>query len=181
MAVQKQLYTIEDFVEFALQPQNADREFELINGEIVEKMPGRTSNSYLRDLIAVPVHIFCREQKIPCYTSGESGAFRIGDQAVVPDFAYKRTPMSTDYPDPVAPEWVVEVISPTDKASDIRNKRQNYLQAGILLWEVYPDTLTIDVYAPGKPVRTLGMNDTLDGGDVLPDFRLVVREIFTEA
>jgi Uma2 family endonuclease len=181
MAVEKQLYTIEDFVEYALQPENAEREFELINGEIIEKMPGRTSNSYIRDLITVPVHIFCREQNMPCYTSGEAGAFRIGGQAVVPDFAFKRTPMSTNYPDPVAPEWVVEVISPTDKAPDIRNKRQIYLQAGILLWELYPETKSVDVYAPGKLPRTLGMDDTLDGGDVLLGFKLAVRDVFTLA
>ncbi|MEO8393156.1 MAG: Uma2 family endonuclease [Chloroflexota bacterium] len=39
MAIQKQLYTIEDFEQFITQPENRDRRFELINGEIVEKMP----------------------------------------------------------------------------------------------------------------------------------------------
>jgi Uma2 family endonuclease len=178
MAVEKQLVTFEDFVQFALQPENAEREFELINGEIIEKMPGRTSNSELRDLITVPVHIFCRQHKIPCHTSGEAGAYRVGDHVVVPDFAFKRTPMSSDYPDSIAPEWAVEVISPTDKASDIHEKRQVYIQAGILLWELYPKSQSIDVYAPGKPMKSFGMDDMLDGGDVLPGFTLPVRDIF---
>jgi hypothetical protein len=34
------------------------------------------------------------------------------------------------------------------------------------------------VYAPGQPVKTFGIDDTLDGGDVLPGFALAVREIF---
>jgi len=179
MAVQKQLVTFEDFVEFALLPENADREFELINGEIIEKMPGRTSNSEIRDLITVPVHIFCRQHNIPCHTSGEAGAYRVGKQVLVPDFAFKRVPMSSDYPDPVAPEWAVEVISPTDKATEIHEKRQIYVQAGILLWELYPKSKSVDVYAPGKTVKTFGIDDTLDGGDVLPSFTLPVRELFT--
>jgi Uma2 family endonuclease len=178
MAVQKQLYTIEEFVRFAEQPENADREFELINGEIIEKMPGRTSNSELRDLIAFFVRLYCRERNIPCYTSGEAGAFRIGTHVLVPDFAYKRTPMSDEYPDPVAPEWVVEVISPTDTAGDIRRKRAIYLAARILLWEIYPEDHTVDVYAPGQPVRTYGIEDTIAVGDMIPGFTLAAREIF---
>jgi len=45
---------------------------------------------------------------------------------------------------------------------------------------MYPPSQTIDVYAPGKKKRTFGVNDTLDGGDVLPGFRLPVRELFVE-
>jgi Uma2 family endonuclease len=41
--------------------------------------------------------------------------------------------MTTEYPDPIPPLWVVEVISPNDKVVDIRKKRQRYLEAGILL------------------------------------------------
>lgn len=178
MAVQKQLYTIEEFVRFAEQPENADREFELINGEIIEKMPGRTSNSGLRDLIAFFVRLYCRERNIPCYTSGEAGAFQIGAHVLVPDFAYKRTPMSSEYPDPVAPEWVVEVISPTDKVNEIRRKRAIYLAAQILLWEIYPEDRTVDVYAPGQPVRAYGIEDMVVSGDVLPGFTLALRDIF---
>jgi Uma2 family endonuclease len=36
----------------------------------------------------------------------------------------------------------------------------------------------VEVYAPGHPVRKLGVEDTLDGGTVLPGFRLAIKEIF---
>jgi hypothetical protein len=39
----------------------------------------------------------------------------------------------------------------------------------------------VDVYAPGEPVRTVGMGGTLDGGVVLPGFTLPVRELFPAA
>jgi Uma2 family endonuclease len=86
--------------------------------------------------------------------------------------------LSDDYPDPEPPLWVVEVVSPTDKAPDIRAKRQIYRKAGILLWEMYPQEQSIDVYTPGKPMRTLDINDMPDGGDMLPGFTPAVREIF---
>jgi Uma2 family endonuclease len=92
--------------------------------------------------------------------------------------AYKQTPMSAEYPDPVAPLWAVEVISPTDKAVDIRKKRLIYAAAGILLWEVYPQLQRVDVYAPGQALVSYGIDDVLDGGSVLPGFRLPVKDIF---
>ncbi len=178
MAVEKQIITIEDFKQFVNEPENSDRLFELIDGEIIEKMPGRTLNSELRDLIAYLVRHFCLEHKMACHTSGEAGAFRIGDRVIVPDFAYKHTPMSDDYPDPVAPEWAVEVISPTDKVVDIRKKRAIYRTARILLWEIYPEDRTVDVYVPDQPVRTYGIEDTVDAGDLLPGFKLALKDIF---
>lgn len=170
--------TLTDFAAFVARPENSDRLFELINGEIIEKMPGRTSNSQLGHRIVIQVYRFCEAHTLPCYTSGEAGAYRIGADVVAPDFAYKTTPMSDDYPDPVSPLWVVEVISPTDKPGDIRAKRHLYQRAGILYWEVYPQERSIDVYAPGQPMRTLEADGVLDGGDVLPGFSLKVSDLF---
>lgn len=174
----KKLYTLDEFLAFALRPENADREFEFIDGEIIEVMPSRTYNSGFSIRLATRVELFCEQNNLPCYISGEAGAYRILDNTLVPDFAYKRTPLSKDYPDPEPPLWVVEVLSPTDEPGNIEKKRKIYRQAGILLWELDPDKQTVDVYAPGKKKRTFGIDDTLDGGDVLPGFTLAVRALF---
>lgn len=170
---------LDRFAEFIARPENQGRLFEFINGEFIEVSPGRTSNSGYPHLISFAVRLFCRGNRIPCYISGEAGAYRIGENTVVPDFAYKRTPLSDDYPDPVAPLWVVEVVSPTDRPDEVRAKRNIYIEAGILYWEMYPTSQSIDVYEPGKPPRAFGIDDTLDGGDVLPGFTLPMREIFS--
>lgn len=180
MVLNTRFVTFDEFKQFVNQPENSDSLFEFINGEIMEVSPGRTSNSEKGHIVATAVRIFCRDGHIPCYTSGGDGAYRIGEDVVAPDFAYKRTLMSDDYPDPVAPLWAVEIISPTDKATDIRDKREIYLRAGILLWEMYPQSKSIDVYAPGQPVQTRRINDMLDGGDVLPGFTLPVHDLFGE-
>ncbi len=178
MVLQTKPMTIDEFSAFVHLPEHSEQTFELINGEIIEVSPGRTSNSELRDILAFEVRLFCREHDLPCHTSGGDGAFDIQGHVVAPDFAYKHTPMSDEYPDPIAPEWAIEVISPTDKAPEIRAKRQIYIQAGILYGELYPKLQSIDVYAPGQPPRTLGISDTLDGGDVLPGFTLAVKALF---
>jgi Uma2 family endonuclease len=117
---QSKVYTMEEFKEFVSRPENADRLFELINGEIIELTPGRTRNSGFGILVAAAVLTFCRQHKLPCYISGADGAYDINGNTVAPDFAYKRTPLSDDYPDPNPPLWVLEVVSPTDKAPDLR-------------------------------------------------------------
>jgi Uma2 family endonuclease len=150
----------------------------LINGRIFEKFPGSTRNSELAGLVSVEVRLFCRAVGITCHTCGGNGALQIGENVLVPDFAYKQTPMSSDYPDPVAPLWVVEVISPNDQPLDIRAKRQVYLQAGILYWELYPEDRSVDVFAPGLPMRTYRAGDAIDLGDLIPGFKLILSELF---
>ncbi len=174
---QQRVWTIADFQDFIARPENSDRLFELINGEMIEVSPGRTSNSQIGHRIVTVVYPFCEAHDLPCYTSGGDGAYNIGGQVVAPDFAYKRTPMSDDYPDPEPPLWAVEIISPTDKAVSIRTKRDIYVEAGILYWEIYPDLGRVDVYAPGQPLFTVSMDGALDGGDVLPGFQLPLNRI----
>ena len=181
MVSQVHPYTFEDFQQFAALPENEDRLFEFINGEIIEVLPEPTWYSELGHKLTFPVYLLCKSRNIPCYTSGEQGTYRIQGHVVVPDFAYKHTPLSKDYPDPVAPEWAVEIISPTDKAGKIRAKREIYQAASILYWEIYPDLERIDVYAPGQPAHSFGIDDVLDGSEVLPGFTLAVHELFGSA
>jgi Uma2 family endonuclease len=178
MEAAREKLTLQDFQEFINRDENSEHLFELIKGEIIEVIPGRTRNSEFHEIISFAVRLFCREQNLPCHTSGGAGAYNVQGHILAPDFAYKPTEMSDEYPDPVAPKWVVEIVSPTDKAEDIRNKREIYFAAGILLWEMYPKSERIDVYAPGQPIRIYTIDDVLDGGEVLPGFTLAVHELF---
>lgn len=170
--------TLEDFRQFVEQPENADRLFELINGEIVEKMPGTTRNSLISANLIGEARNFCKQNQLSYCITGEAGTYLVDGHILAPDFAYKSTPATSEYPDPNAPLWVAEVVSPNDKPREIRAKRAIYLQAGILYWEIYPEDQIIDVHAPGQPVRSYGVADTLDASDLLPGFSVQVREIF---
>ena len=175
--VARENVTLESFKQFA--DEHSDHLFELINGEIVEKMPGTTSNSGISAVLIMEVGSFCKQNHLPYFVSGEAGSYDVLGHAFAPDFAYKQTPLSKDYPDPIPPLWVVEVVSANDKPRLIRVKRQVYLQSGILYWEIYPEEQSVDVYVPGQPVQTFGIDDTLDVGDLISGFTLPVRELFT--
>ncbi len=178
MAVREPHTTIEDFIHFVFRDENVERMFELINGEIVEVSPSRSGYSEVAVSISSAIWLSCREKGLPGHVTGEAGTYEVLGNIIAPDVAYKTTPTDkVNYPDRVPPELAVEVISPTDRKPDIARKRQIYLDAGILYWEVYVDDEHIDVYAPSQPVRSLGMDDTLDGGAVLPGFTLPVKDV----
>lgn len=178
--MRKTSVSLEEFSQWALLPENADRNFELINGEVIEVSPGRTTHSRVEHLISHVVLSYCEENDIPCYASGGDGAYAILGNVIAPDFAYKPTPMIDAYPDPEPPVWAVEIISPNDKGPDIRDKREIYRQAGILYWEIYPRARSVDVYAPGQPMRTVDFDGTLDGGDVLPGFTVPLSRLLAD-
>jgi Uma2 family endonuclease len=171
---------VAEWIAFVERPENANRNFECINGEMVEKMPGTAYNPEIAFLIAFAIRAFCLARNIICHITTGDGAFDIQGNVVAPDVAFKQTPSAKTYPDFEPPLWAVEVISPNDKADGIRDKRQVYLDAGILYWEVYPKSKRVDVYAPGQPLRSVDAAGTLDGGAVLPGFTLAAAEIWRD-
>jgi Uma2 family endonuclease len=82
----------------------------------------------------------------------------------------------------VLPNLVVEVVSPTDLAEEVQEKVAEYLRAGVtLVWVVYPQLRQVYVYESPTKVRGLTQADELDGGTVLPGFRLPLTEVFLES
>ncbi|MBO0698283.1 MAG: Uma2 family endonuclease [Zavarzinella sp.] len=79
----------------------------------------------------------------------------------------------------LAPDLAVEVISPSNTPKEMTRKRREYFKAGTtLVWQVYPKTRTVEVYTSPTRFHTLGIDDTLDGGTLLPGFRLPLRTLF---
>jgi Uma2 family endonuclease len=102
----------------------------------------------------------------------------------IPDIAFVRTERLPPEEEregfmPIAPDLVVEVVSPTDRFVDIVEKIEGYQQAGVpLIWLVEPRRRAVTVYVADQQPRSVEGADTLDGGDVLPGFELPVAEIF---
>ena len=71
----------------------------------------------------------------------------------------------------------MEVISPNDKVEGIRKKRLLYLEANILLWEIYPDERVVDVYAPNQPLATYGIDASIDV-PVVAGLRIEAAKLF---
>ena len=77
------------------------------------------------------------------------------------------------------PDLVVEVVSPSDSAREANERALMWKGFDVrLVWMLFPDTRTVDVYGEDGSVTTLGEGDVLDGGDVLPGFSCSVSAIF---
>jgi Uma2 family endonuclease len=78
-----------------------------------------------------------------------------------------------------APDFVIEIRSPEDTLAGIYRKIDDYFANGArLAWLILPEEETIFVMTPDGRVRTAVPGETLDGGDVLPDLTIAVRDLF---
>ena len=144
------------------------------------------ANSYLSMIaimIGAEVMMYVKKQKLG-YVTGADGGYIVTGERYIPDVAFisiKRQPRpSREAYNSNAPDLAVEVISPTDSVKPLHIKIANYLAAGTVVWVVHPDSRTVEVFHPGQAVQILGIDDALDGGDLLPGFTLAVVDIFPD-
>ncbi len=181
MTATTKLYTAEDLWEMS-----TDQPWEIWEGEL-RKVPGAGGEaSDFAHWIGVLISLFVRPLRLGMVT-GADGTYIIGHDpqtVVVPDVAFVRWERLPDRVRPkgyipVAPDLAVEVRSPSDRPRDIAAKLELYRRAGVpLIWWVDPTPRTVAVYHYGQLTATLGVDDDLDGADVLSGFRLSVAEIF---
>ncbi len=78
----------------------------------------------------------------------------------------------------ICPDFVVEILSPSDLLSEGREKIREYLDQGVRLgWLLDPKSGLAEIYRPGRPVESQDRPATLSGEDVLPGFVLELQGI----
>jgi Uma2 family endonuclease len=167
-------------------------QFELHEGSLI-RMPGpgkehgKIQSRFLRTLDR-----FLEAQGLGMLTS--TSCFNLPlpgnqEELLCPDLSYTLPdreavmPQRGSYPIG-APDLVIEIASPNDYRPQMQSKAQIYLQAGVrLVWIVWPNTQTIDVWRPLSviaPTATLNVADRVDGADVVPGFTCLVQLIFND-
>ena len=176
------LLSVEDFE--ALQLDHG--RYELWWGELREMPPNGIEHSGFGVGVSAELRAFVRPRRLGLVT-GSDGRFVLdrGSRLVlIPDAAFiatDRLPAADAIKRAFdgASDLAVEVVSPTDRTSDVEEKVQLWLRYGArLVWVLWPATRTVSVRTPHGAARTLGAGDDLDGGEVLPGFRIAVAELF---
>lgn len=184
MVLEFKRLTVEEFDEFVQLPENEDKIFEFIGGEIVE-VPSRPASSQIAAIVLGQFYIFVKDKGLG-HLTGEAGGYMVSGERYMPDVAFiskaRQPKLASIGYNPNPPDLAVEVDFPsTLKTQEIlRAKIINYALAGTVLWLVLPETKTVEVYIPGKARKVYRIGDTLDGGDVLPGFTLAVKDIFPD-
>jgi Uma2 family endonuclease len=103
-----------------------------------------------------------------------NGADRSPDAAWVRKDRWQAlTPEQQDQFVPLCPDFVVELMSPSDSLDRTRKKMLEYLENGTQLgWLINRKLQQIEIYCPGQAVEILTAPTTLSGGEVLPGFVL---------
>ncbi len=182
MAVEKQLYTIEEFERFIAQPAHSGRLFELINGEIVEKMPTE-EHGIIAGIFVTAFNNYLKDHRIG--RAGVEVRHHVPEDVrndYIPDVSFisneRALAVTKKGAVPQMPDLVVEIKSPDDSNIQLREKALYYLKNGSrMVILTFPAKRQIEGHTE-ESVHTLGMEDTFDGGDVLPGFTLAVKDIF---
>ena len=154
------------------------------NGEVCRKPMPAVVHGVIQSLLAFVFVLYARERgrgiagpAIRCIF-GPAGR----ERAYIPDFIFIADAPpglgAASRPWQGAPDLAVEVLSPDDRMTRIRRKVCFYLENGVrLVWLIDPEDRTVTVVTSLAGSTTLAEGDVLDGGDVLPGFRIGVREI----
>jgi Uma2 family endonuclease len=162
----------------------AGKPYELVRGEVVEIMPAGGESPEVELVLGGAIAQFVIKNKLGKVTGAEGGYWLMPGTMRAPDigfYSWEKHKLHTE-PDkfrPFPPDLAVEVVSPTDRASDVQLKVDLYRESGVkLVWVVYPESHKIVAHYPDGTGRTYSENELLDGEDVLPGFALKVAEVF---
>ena len=170
-------------------------QYELVAGRLVRMPMSGLEHRDVTFQILIALHDFNKDRDLGLITLPDTG-FRLSppgepDTVLAPDIAFVRGERVQQLPAPgtperrkflpLAPDLAVEVASPDQYCPEMAAKARLYLSVGVrLVWVVWPRWRRVDVWRQGsdQPAATLGVDDHLDGLDVLPGFTYPVARLF---
>jgi Uma2 family endonuclease len=185
MTVDQGLMTADDLLRL---PRDGCR-YELVRGELRTLPPFGWGHGDETSVFDGSLGPYVRMHRLGRVLAGAPG-FRLTtdpDTVRAPDVAFirhERLPAGISRRGyfPGAPDLAVEVISPNDLYTEVDEKVAAWLEHGTqIVFVVNPRRRTVAVHRPGQPVRILGIEDTLDGEEVVPGWRFPIRDLFDQS
>ncbi len=174
----KTLLTVDQFEQL---PDDGMRH-ELDEGELISMPPAFARHGKIQGEIYYLLRAFAGPRSLG--TVFVETGFRLSRDTVrAPDVSFIRAArlrvLDLDRRFEGAPDLAVEVISPSETASDIAHKVRQYLETGAVVWVVYPRDRSVHVFESSGVARILGSDDALEAPGLLPGFSVRVGEFFS--
>jgi Uma2 family endonuclease len=158
---------------------------ELVKGEIIHMSPTGHPHAFVEFRVGKVLSNFVDKHKLGQVLGGEMGVYTSRDPDTVRgvDVAFISNErlaqvQSSGYLD-VAPELIVEIVSPGDTWTEITQKLEEYFAIGVkLIWVADPSRQRVHVYRSLTEVEILTSVDELTGSEVLPGFQIPVADLF---
>jgi len=177
--------TAEEFCDWVHLPENADKWFELVRGEVIELPPPMKIHGRVCINAGFVLETYVRQRRKGYVVGNDSGVILERDPDTVrgPDIALyedaqKFSELHPKYGE-APPVLAVEVLSPNDRWSRVTRKITDYLKNGVaLVWLIDPQNRDVTVYRPGHEPHVVDVTQEITGEDVLPEFRCKVADLF---
>ncbi len=166
---------------------NPDNRFEITKeGKLIVMSPTGSESGKLNMSLAAQVWNWNNQNKLGVVFDSSTG-FKLSNDAVrSPDVSWvekaKWDSLSKQQQKrfaPVDPDFVIELMSPTDDITELQAKMAEYISCGAKLgWLINPDEKQVEIYRNGRDKQVLDNPQTLSGEDILPNLTVDLAEIF---
>lgn len=179
--IRKPVETVEEFEQWlATQPQLAEKRFEFVDGEKLEKSGMKPEEFFIVKFLT---RLFVKTQ---VYEQGdelltESDTYINEHRKRIADLAYFTAKQIEDARKNIRPKtlFAIEILSPSETLVDIEQKLRDYFSAGAkLVWYISPNKQRIYAYTAADEVKIYSGNMVCAAEPVLPDFSFRVEEMF---
>ena len=158
---------------------------ELVNGRVVPMAPAGPIHGSIEFRLAAKLVTYADETgrgvamggEVGLYTTRDPDTVRGADALFISNERYGRWDRGAFLD--VAPELVVEILSPKDRPGEVMTKVREYLAVGVdRVWLVDRRRRQVRIHRSPEQVEILEIGDTLRDEDILPGFSLLLSELF---
>lgn len=176
MTVDTRLMTADELLHM---PEDGSR-YELVQGELRKMSPAGEEHGHISMIIGARLGVHVADRKLGRVYGADTGfqIFRDPDTVRAPDISFVRAervvPTPKYFPGP--PDLAIEVISPSDLYSDVAEKKDEYLRAGVIAVVIVdPRRKAVTIH---RATGTTEVQDTLAVDDVAEGWQLPLADIF---
>ncbi len=183
MVAAEKLMTAEELIR---RPTGMGARYELVKGVLITMSPAGFEHGDIAGELGSRLRVYVRAKRLGTVPAAETGyrlrsnpdTVRAPDVSFVSKARVDKAGKTQGY-FPGAPDLAVEVVSPDDTAAEVKTNVNEYFDAGSKsVWIVYPDSREVVVFRSARESVVLSVQDTLDGGEVIPGFTCRVAELF---
>ena len=169
--------TMEDYL--ALVERNPDTHFEFNAAGDVVTMTPMPDHANTQTMTGARLIHWLWTGALPGYVAGSELTIDLGDWRCQPDVSVHRARGKVIPRE--APLLAVEIRSASNTWRELRAKAARYLEHGTqMVWLIDTDERSLELHVPDAAPQTLRGDDLIDGGAVLPGFRLSVSDLFPD-
>ncbi len=168
---------------------NPETRFETTkSGKLVIMSPTGSESGRKNSKLLVRIGIWNEQEKLGELFDSSTG-FKLSNGATrSPDVSWIESSRWNSLPKaqrrkfaPIDPDFVIELMSPTDDLTELQQKMMEYIDCGVKLgWLICPDEKQVEVYRNGQDKEVLDNPQSLCGENILPGLTVDLSEIFND-